>query len=537
MTQNGGKQKILQTLALALIFSIGLAACTKNKKQEYGLDIRETIRVNIETEPPTLDWTKSTDSVSNKIQVNIMEGMAEYNLNDPDLSLIPALAESWESSEKAKVWTFKIRKGVKWTDGVELTAQHFIDGWERLLNPKTASEYASFLFGVKNAQAYYDKKITDFTQVGVQATDTHTLMVTLTQSASFFPMLTTHHSTYPIRKELVEKHGDAWTRPENMVSLGAYKLKVWDHDKAIVLERNEGYYGEKAKVKNILAYMIIEDSTTMNLYETGKIDVVDNMASHNIERFKNSPEYVKKPLLVLQYYGFNTKKKPFDNHLVRQAFGHAIDREEVVKVVAGGQVPLTSWVPSGMFGYEPERGLKFDPAKAKALMIKAGFNEDKKVPKITIMVNAGDEHRRLAENIQAQIKRNLGIDVEVANEEWKVYLNRLKVDPPSIFRMGWVADYPDPDNFLNLMTTYSANNHTRWKNKEFDQIVEEGVGQLDRDKRRAIYSRAQKLMMEEDYPAMPLYTSVRHKLINKRVENYPVNPLDRLIFKAVSLKQ
>ncbi|MGE3973170.1 MAG: peptide ABC transporter substrate-binding protein [Bdellovibrionales bacterium] len=520
---------------VAFVLSITLTNCTKNKKQEYGLDMRETLRVNLETEPPSLDWSKSTDTVSSKVEDNIMEGLTTYNLTDPDLGLLPALAESWAPAEKGKIWTFKIRKDVKWTDGVELTAQHFVDSWERLLNPATASEYASFLFGIKNAQAYFDKKVTDFAQVGVKAIDAHTLEVTLNQSMSFFPYLTTHHSTYPIRKDVIEKHGDAWTKPENMITLGAYKLKVWDHDKAIVLERNDSYYGEKAKIKNILCYMIVEESTAMNLYETSKLDVIDNMSSGDITKFKDAPEMVKKPLLVLQYYGFNTKKKPFDNHLIRKAFVHAVNREEMVAVLRGGQIPLSSWVPVGMFGHEPERGLKFDPEKAKQYLIQAGFGGDKKLPKITIVTNTGDDHRRLAENFQAQIKKNLGVDIEIANEEWKVFLNRLKVDPPAIFRMGWSADYPDPDNFINLMTTFSAQNYTRWKSKDYDQLVEEGVGQLDKEKRRAIYSRAQKMLVEEDNPVIPLYTSVRHKLINKRVKNYPVNSLDKLIWKNVQL--
>ncbi len=498
--------------------------------------MRETLRINIDTEPPTLDWTKSTDSVSNKIHVNIMEGLAGYNLADPELSLLPGLAESWEASEKAKVWTFKIRSGVKWTDGVELKAQQFVDAWERLLNPATASEYAYFLYGIKNGQAYYDKKITDFSQVGVKAAGDYTLVVTLNQSASFFPYLTTHHSTFPIRKELIEKHGDNWTRPENLVSLGAYKLKVWEHDKAIVLERNDDYYGEKAKIKNILAYMIVEDSTSMNLYETKKLDVIDEVSSTDLNKYKNAPEFSKKPLLVLQYYGFNTKKKPFDNHLVRQAFAHAVNREEIVTILAAGQMPLTSWIPTGMFGFEPERGLKFDPDRAKKLLAQAGFSDVKKIPKITLVVNTSDDIKRIAENFQAQIKKNLGIDIEVANEEWKVLLNRLKTDPPSIYRMGWVADYPDPDNFLNLMTSSSSQNHTRWKNPAFDKLVEQGVSELDKDKRRAIYSRAQKILVEDDVPALPLFSSVRSKLIDQRVQNYPVNALDLMVLKGVSLK-
>jgi len=522
-----------------LVLTMGalIASCTKNKKEEYGLDIRETLRININTEPPSLDWNKATDTTSSTVTVNIMDGLAQYDLNDPELKLLPALAESWEPSEKAKVWTFKLRKGVKWTDGVEFTAQHVIDGWERLLNSSTASEYAYFLFSVKNAQNYFEKKVKDFGEVGVKATDPYTLVVTLNQPASFFPYLTTHHSTYPIRKDLIQKFGDQWPEAGNMVSLGAYKLKVWEHDKAIVLERNDDYYGGKAKIKNILAYMIVEGSTALNLFETGKLDSQHEIPSVELSKYKERKEIREKPALILQYYGFNTKKAPTNNVLVRKAIAHAIDKSEIVSILGGGQVPLTSWIPVGMMGYEPDIGLKFDVEKAKEYLAKAGYPDGKKLPRLVIGLNTNEDHKRVAENIQGQLKRNLGIDVEIQNEEWKTYLNRLKVDPPNVFRMGWQADYPDPDNFMNLMTSTSENNRTGWKNSGFDKLVNDAVSLTDNSKRKELYSKAQRLLLEEGVAAVPLYSSVRHKLVADRVVNYPINVMDLLVYKYTSLKE
>ncbi len=252
---------------LAITLAISVFGCTKKSGLEYGLELKDTLRVNLQSEPPSLDWSKSTDTTSSTVTNNLMDGLTDYNLKDPELGLVAALATEWKPSADAKVWTFTLRKGVKWTDGVEFTAQHVIDGWQRLLDPKTASEYAYFLFDVKGAKDFNAGKEKDFSKVGIRVDGEGKLVIELDKSMSYFPMLLTHHATFPVRKDLIEKFGDKWTDPAHMVTLGAYKLKVWEHDKNLVLERNDEYYGEKAKIKNILFYMINEFSTAVNLFE------------------------------------------------------------------------------------------------------------------------------------------------------------------------------------------------------------------------------------------------------------------------------
>lgn len=521
---------------LILFFVAFVVGCTKKKNGDYGLDLKSTLRINILTEPPSLDWNKSGDTTSALIQDNIMEGLVEYNLADPNLSLTPALATEWRSEKNGQIWYFKVRSGVKWTDGQEFTARQILDGWERLLTPATASEYAYFLYGINNARAFNEGKIKDFSEVGVKITDAGEIRVELTGPTSYFPYLLTHHSTYPIRKDIIAKHGDKWTESRNIVTLGAYTLKTWDHDKAIVLERNEAYYGEKAKIKNVLAYMINELSTALNLFNAGKIDAQTQLPSTELRELRKRPEYRETGILSIYYYGFNVRKPPFDNPEVRKAVGYAIDRKEVTQMLDGGQVPLTSWVPPGMFGYAPGVGISFNPAKAREILDKAGFKDRSKLAKIEIGFNTNEDHKRIAENVQAQLKRNLGIDVELKNEEWKVYLKNLRTEPPHIFRMGWLADYPDPDNFLNLMTSYSENNHTRWKNKKFDELIGRAVGIESRDARHEAYLQAQQILTEQDVPVVPVYAAVAHGLFSPRVVGYPFGPLQRFIFKGVSLK-
>lgn len=525
-------------MSLVVIFSCALLAlsCTKKeKKLDYDLPLAETLRINISQEPPSLDWSKSTDTTSSLIENNIMEGLVEYDLKDPELNLVPGLATEWESSKDGLTWTFTLRKGVKWTDGGDFTGQQVIDGWERLLNAATASEYAYFLFGVKNAQAYNQGKIKDFSQVGIKV-DGEKLVIQLERPLSYFPYMLAHHSTFPIRKDVIEKHGDRWTEPANIVTLGAYKLKIWEHDKALVLERNDGYYGEKAKTRYVLAYMINEMATAINLFDSGKIDFQYNLPSRELRQLRSRKEYKEGGILGIYYYGFNTKKAPFNNVKVRKAFAHAIDRKQITTMLAGGQIPLSGWVPVGMFGYEPERGLQFDPEKAAQLLDEAGFKDRSKLPKVKLAFNTNEDHQRIAENVQAQIKKNLGVDIELSNEEWKVYLASLKSDTPQIFRLGWVADYPDPDNFINLLASYSDNNRTHWASKKYDEMINQGILEVDKTKRRQIYSDAQKMITEDETPVVPIYSMVSQVLLSERVQGLTMNSLTRYLFKGVTLK-
>lgn len=537
VTRSQFSKKVFIATALALVGVVS-ASCTKRQaKLEYDLNPAETLVVNIQTEPPSLDPSKATDTTSAEVLNNIMAPLIQFDTADPSLKLIPSLLTAWEPSEKATKWKLTVRQGVVWSDGQPFTAQQILDGWERLLNPATASEYAYFLFSIKGAQDYNKGTIKDFSQVAAKIVDPNTIEVQLNKSKGYFPMLLTHHSTLPIRKDVIEKHGPRWTEAANIVTLGPFTLKVWDHDKAIVLERNEKYFGEKTKLKNVLMRMINDTSTALNLFDSGKIDFLPELPSTELPVLSKRPEFHREPNLVLQYYGFNTKKAPMDNLKLRQAIAHAINKQEIVDMLAGGQTPVSGWFPKGIMGFTQEGGLKFDPERAKQLLKEAGYEDPKKVPRITLAFNTNDNHRRIAENVQAQIKRNLGIEIEVKNEEWKVYLKTLQADPPQIFRMGWQADYPDPDNFINLMTSYSENNRTKWGNPEFDKLVEEGAGELDPAKRQELYVKAQKILIEQDTAVVPLFTGVSNTLLSKRVENFPYNILALRVYDKVTIKK
>ena len=541
------KNTVAKSILLGAVVLAGILAvsgCTKKGKditvdfqgQKLTLPFKETLRIRIASEPPALDWHKGTDTTSAEIVTNLQDGLAGFDFSKQEPEVIPLLATKWESKDN-KTWVITLREDAKWSDGQPFTAQQVLDGWKRLITPATAAEYAYFLFPVKNAKSFNEGKIKDFAQVGVKITAPNQITVELEKPMAFFPMLLTHHSTYPVRLDVIEKHGEKWTEAANIVTLGPFNMKVWEHDKQIVLERNEAYYGKKPNVKYVVALMIQEVATAINLFDAGKLDFIDEVPPQQVRQRKGTKEFKQIGSLIIQYYGFNTEKAPMNDPKVRQAIAHAIDRQEIVNILAGGQIPMTSFVPAGMFGYEAAQGRVFNVEKAKQLLKEAGYGEGGKAfPKIEMKLNTSESHQTIAENVQAQLKRNLGIDMEIKNEEWKVFLKTLQSDTPQIYRMGWNGDYPDPDNFLNLMTSYSENNRTKWKNKKYDALIEQAASEKDRDKRRQLYADAQKLLVDEDVPLVPLYSAVTQYLVADRVENYPLNVLANKRFDEVRLK-
>ncbi len=537
---------ILKGIFAATFFSL-LVSCTAGSGpsvqladgSSLKLERAETLRVNITSEPPTLDWNKATDTTSSHIINNLMEGLVGYDIYDKELRLIPLLATEWTPSEKALVWNFKIRADVRWSDGVAFEAQQVLDSWRRLLAKETASEYAYFLFAIKNARAFNEGKL-PWEQVGVRvvkpASGPTEIRIELEKPMGYFPHLLVHASTYPIRLDLISKYGEKWTEAGNMVGLGPFVLKAWRHDKEILLERNNGYFGAKSALRFVHAQMIQEQATALNLFEAGKLDAVDGIPSTELKNARKKKEFRSIGVLQSYYYGLNTQKPPLNDPLVRRAIAQAIDRQKVVQVLAGGQIPMTGWVPSGMFGYATDVGLEFNLERARADLEKAGYNDKHPLPKIEIQFNISEDHQRIAELVQSQLKENLGINVELKSQEWKTFLSSLKTDPPMLFRFGWLADYPDPDNFMNLMTSYSDNNHTRWSDKRYDKLIEQAATETSAEVRRDLYRKAGKIMLEEAVPVIPLFSSTAQLFVAERVERFPLNALRRFEYKAVSFK-
>lgn len=505
----------------------GLGCSDRSTPNQNG----QTFRMAVNTEPPTLDWSLATDNVSFDILTNIMEGLTQYNAH---LEPIPAIAKRWEFSGDGRTLTYYLREDVYWTDGKPVTAFDFEYSWKRLLNPATAAEYAYFLFDVKNAYEYNSGRITDPEQVGVKAVSPSVLRVTLNKPVIYFPSITTFMVTFPQREDIIARHGDHWTDPDKIVTNGPFKLAEWQHEYKLILRANDTFYEGPPEVDTILVYIVREATTALTLYETGELDMVE-LPSVAIPHYQNQPGYINLPQLRGYYYGFNVKRPPVDDPLVRRALAHAIDRSKIPVILQGGELPTASWIPKGMLGYNPDLGPAFDPDLARQLLAQAGYPEGKGFPPVTAVYNTDDTNRLVAEFVQAQWKEHLNVNVEIESQEWKVFLKRLQLDPPQIFRLGWGADFPDPDNFMNLFISTSGNNHMRWSNPRYDELVARGAAESAPDKRRAIYDEAQTILTMTDAPIVSLFITAQNLLVKSHVEGLEINPMELLYLKKLKL--
>lgn len=507
-------------LSSILIPSIG---CSNLKKKKF---ISGVLRLNLGFEPDTLDWAKATDSYSFDVITNIMVGLTKY---DNKLRSIPSLAQSWEVSKDGKTYTFFLDNKNKWSDGRAVIADDFVYGWRRILNPHTAAPYAYLLYPIKNAHSFNTGKIDDPNKIGVRALDENTLQVELESPLAFFLNLTSWAVYFPQRKDIIEKYGDDWTEPKNIVSCGPFNLEKWQHEYKLSLIKNQYYKNPEPKLEQIKYYIVPEQSSAFSLYLNNELDCIDSRSIpvSEIETVKKMSETIIHPLLRATYVGFNVNKPPFDNKLVRAAFSCALDRNIFPKVLNRGEVPSSTWIPPGLMDfYSPEIGCNYNPNLAKELLAKAGYPNGANFPKVTMLFPTREDAKLIAESAQSSWQRVLNVKVEIANQEWKVYLNTLQKDPPHLFRMSWGADYPDPDTFMTVFESSSGNNHGRWKNKEYDEIISSAATTLDLNTRQSMYKKAQKILLEDDVAIAPLFFNTQILLNKPWVKNFEFNSMD-----------
>jgi oligopeptide transport system substrate-binding protein len=521
-----------KTIHLYKLFLMGLFFCLVSSCSGEKPDNGQLFRIPISAEPPTLDWSLATDSVSFDILTNIMEGLTQY---DSNMKPIPAIAKRWEISKNGKMITYYLRDDVFWTDGKPVTAHDFEYSWKRLLNPATAAQYAYFLFDLVNAYEFNSGEISDPSKVGVSAKSELILEVRLKKPVIYFPSITTFMVTFPQRKDIVDKFGDHWTDPENIVTNGPFILSAWEHEYKLILTANESFYEGRPPLDTIIAFVIRDKTTALTLYETGQLEIVE-LPPIAIPHFKNHDEYETLPQLRGYYYGINVLKPPFDNPLVRRAFAHSIDRSRLPLLLKGEEIPSSSWIPKGIFGYNPDIGAKFNPVVGKKLLAKAGYPKGEGFPETFAMFNTNDTNRLIGEFLQAQWKEHLNVDIQLESQEWKVFLNRLQVDPPQFFRLGWGADFPDPDNFMNLFISSSGNNRLRWSNPRYDELVALGATLIDSKERQSAYDEAQRILTETDAAMIPLFVATQNLLIKSYVKGFKINSMELMYLKKVRIE-
>lgn len=496
------------------------------------------------SEPQGLDPHLVTGVPEHYLLASIFEGLVG---EDPKtLEPVPGAAKSWTISEDLKTYTFKLQDNGRWSNGDPVTAQDFVYSWQRALSPKLGSEYAYMLYYVSGGEDYHKGKTTDFSKVGVKAVDDKTLVVTLANPTSFFLRLLQHYSSWPVHKPTIEKFGKIdsretrWTQPGNLVGNGPFVLKEWAMNKVIRVEKNPHYWDAKTVQLNGIHFFPIDSRQVEERnFRTGQLHATypGHVPLNKIAVYQaKNPELIRiSPYLGTYFYRFNMTRKPLDNPLVRKALSMSIDRNAIVKQVAkGGQSPAYCFTPPDTAGYFCQAKIEYSIEKAKQLLSEAGYPGGKGFPTLEILYNTDEAHRAIAEAIQQMWKKNLNIEVQLVNQEWKVYINNQQHLQYFISRAGWIGDYPDPNSFLDMFVTGGGNNNTGWSNKTYDDLIRLAGQTVDPKARYEVFQKAEKILMDES-PVMPIYTYTNPSLISPHLKGWYSNILEHHPYKHVYL--
>ena len=505
--------RVVQAAAVAAlaVLAVGCGSSGDTGRNGSGV-IDQVININWGAEPPSLDPGLATDTTSGDVITNIMDPLVKL---DKDLEPIPNLAKSWTVADDGKTVTFKLRDDGRWTNGDPVTAQDFEWSWKRTISPELAADYAYQFFGIVGAAEYNACKencdaLRD--KVGVKALDDHTLQVELTSQQPWFVQQVAHQSFLAVHRATVEKFGRKWTDPANIVSDGPFKLARWAHDSRLDLVKWDGWRNaDQVKLQRINGSMITEGTTALRAFEAGELDTSgQGLPPVDLPRLKETPEYSQYPGLGTYYYGVNVETVPDVKQ--RRAMALAIDRQTIIDNIAqGDQLPADGFTPKGMPGFDtltanspwlPAHG---DVDKATQLM-----SEVKNPQKdVTLLINNAPGHKEIAVAVQSMWQK-LGLHVTISQQDWAQYLQFLGPPPDSsmdAFRLGWIADYVDAMNFLELWKCGSGNNNTNFCDPSYDTLVEQARKTPDNAKRFELYEQLEDKLVGKDgaMPIVPIY--------------------------------
>jgi oligopeptide transport system substrate-binding protein len=515
----------------------------------YSLTLQEAnknkiLLLTVGSEPRTLDPQEAQGVTEHHIIMAMIEGLVAPSIDDQS-KVVPGMADRWEHNEDYSVWTFHIGEDRKWSNGDPVTAQDFVFSYKRMLTSSFGAQYSENLFILKGAEDYYRGKITDFDQVGVKALDPHTLRIELVGPTPYLLSLVQHDSWLPVNPKAILSFGNIdtrdskWTRAENYIANGPFKMKSWRPNDVIEVVRNPLYW-DAANVKlNGINFFSIENlNTAERAFQAGQLHKTDQVPLDKVPYYRRTrPELIRiDPYEGVYFYRINIARKPLDNPKVRLALNLAVDRDAIVKnILREDQKPATGYTPPGMGDYKPLDKMQYDPERARQLLAEAGYPNGKGFPKFTIHFNTLESHRAIAEAIQQMWKEELNIDVGLENQEWKVYLDTQNNKNYDISRSAWIGDFMDPVTFLSMWTTGNGNNNTNWGNPKFDAFIEQAARTGDPKARLEILHQAEDLFLSEA-PIVLVYWYTNAYLLQPSVQNWNPLVLGNHNYKYIDLK-
>ncbi len=510
--------------------------CFGTTRPRHGPD---ELWINNAGEPEWLDPNKCADGNGGEILWNTFAGLVQAH--PATLEPLPEIATHWDISADGLIYTFHLRPS-EWSDGKPLTAHDFVYSFRRLVDPVTASRYATNGHIFRGGAAISRGEAAPET-LAVRALDDLTLEVTLEHPVPYFLQFLTFYSFMPIPQHVLEDlvargiDTDLWTRPEHVVCNGAYRMTEWRFRQRMVFEKNPRYWDAKnVSLARVKLSMVESSTTALNMYAAGEFDWPGSNTSlpaEFMDELSRYEDFHRHPYLAVYFYWINTRAPPLDNPLVRRALSLAIDREALVThVTRAGQIPSATLVPDGLAGYEAIALPLFDPDQARQLLREAGYPRPEDLPVVTLSYNTSEGHKQVAEAIQQMWKKELGIRVDLENQEWKVFLANAEQMNFQVCRMGWTGDYADPFTFLELLTTDCGNNHSAWSSPDYDALLADANRESDTRRRLAKLREAESLMLQ-DQPLIPLYVYTRSQLIKPYVRGIEGNHQDRHPWKHI----
>jgi oligopeptide transport system substrate-binding protein len=511
---------------------------------DTAADVAQVFRVNLGNEPPSLDPGLATDVVSANVLNAVMDPLVKLGA---DLQPEPSLAESWDVSADGKTVTFHLRSDGRWTNGDPVTAHDFEYSWKRTVAPELAADYAYQFYGIAGVQDYNacEKNCDALRErVGVKALDDSTLEVKLTTRQPWFLQQMAHTSFLAVHRATVEKYGDKWTEPTNIVTNGPFRLTSWQHNESMTLQKWSGWRdAASVHLTRVEARMIPDSTTALQSFRAGEIDacidVQTCVPTEEFESLQGTPELSVNPGLGVEFIGFNVKNVPDVNE--RRALALAIDRTTIVEnVTKAGEKPATSFTPEGMPGFDQISqdflSAHADLDQAKALLAQA------KNPVMSITLFANQD--ALAKSIQVAVQsmwKELGVETSIKAQEWAQFLDFLGPPPNAAvdaFYVAWIGDYVDAINFLQLSQCDSGLNFAGFCDSEVDALLDEAVKSRDDNERYRLYGEAEARLTgaEGQFPYIPLYWIVYPILHKANVVDWKPNLLDQFDWTAVRIE-
>ena len=460
-------------------------------------------------EPEVLDPPLITAQATGRVAYAVFEGLTIF---DPKAVPQPGVAERWEISPDGLTYKFFLRKNARWSNGDPVTANDFVYSWRRALLPETASEYASQMYYIRNAKGLNEGKIKDPAQLGVRALDDWTLEVQLENPTPYFLDLCAFSTYLPVHRVTVDRYRDWSSKAEHFVGNGPYLLKEWRLFDRVRLVKSPTYWNAGSiQMRSIDVLPSAKANTAFNFYATGLADLMMDKGlapTALMSEFKQRPDFHAAPFLGNYFVRFNVSRKPFNDPRVRLAFSMVINKQLITeKITRAGELPAFSLTPPGTGkGYQPPSGLNYEVRRARQLLAEAGYPNGQGFPIVYYLYKADSEvDRDVAVELQGMFARELGVNMQLQGQEWTVYLNSQSSLDYDLCRSSWVADYNDPNTFLNMFVTGDGNNRTGWSNPKYDELIAAAGSEVDLQKRYELFKEAERILISQDVPICPLY--------------------------------